>query len=176
MNVDINTELDFFSKYSYNKNNSICHYFYQHTGWFRRSWSWFLCYNFFWIMFENILYVFILDEDECKRKNNDCNDVNTNGFKKGVAGCRDSDGSYACVCSSGYTYNETTRVCTGKQNCIDTNISRNVIIYFLKLMSLSIFRCVLIETATHWPSWSVSTSLFVCLHLYEHHFYIYLNK
>ena len=63
------------------------------------------------------LSCFCLDEDECKRINNDCNDVNKKALKVGVASCRNTVGSYDCVCASGFTYNETTRACTGK-TCI----------------------------------------------------------
>ena len=65
---------------------------------------------------ENLIQ-FFLDEDECKRINNDCNDVNKKALKVGVASCKNTVGSYDCVCASGFTYNETTRACTGK-TCI----------------------------------------------------------
>lgn len=56
----------------------------------------------------------ITDENECNRVNNDCKDVNTKTWKQGVTGCKDTVGSYDCVCASGFTYNSTSRVCTGK--------------------------------------------------------------
>lgn len=54
------------------------------------------------------------DENECNRVINDCKDLNTKTLKQGVASCKDTVGSYDCVCASGFTYNSTSRVCTGE--------------------------------------------------------------
>ncbi|XP_056001709.1 uncharacterized protein LOC125655815 [Ostrea edulis] len=67
--------------------------------------------------------VYCVNENECNNVNNDCKDVNTKSFKVGVSGCRDTVGSYDCVCSSGFTYNSTNRACNDINECIssDTN-------------------------------------------------------
>nr|XP_022299294.1 uncharacterized protein LOC111108065 [Crassostrea virginica] len=64
---------------------------------------------------------YCIDENECNRANNDCNDVNKKALKVGVASCRNTVGSYDCVCASGFKYNETTRACTDVDECINSN-------------------------------------------------------
>lgn len=55
----------------------------------------------------------VVDENECIRINNDCNDVNISGFKVGVVSCKDMVGNYLCVCSSGFMYDSSVRICIG---------------------------------------------------------------
>lgn len=66
---------------------------------------------------QNLQHLFcycFTDENECNRVINDCKDLNTKTLKQGVASCKDTVGSYDCVCASGFTYNSTSRVCTGE--------------------------------------------------------------
>uniref|UniRef100_K1QGK1 Fibrillin-2 n=1 Tax=Magallana gigas TaxID=29159 RepID=K1QGK1_MAGGI len=60
---------------------------------------------------------YCVNENECNRVINDCKDLNTKTLKQGVASCKDTVGSYDCVCASGFTYNSTSRVCTDVDEC-----------------------------------------------------------
>ncbi|XP_062578222.1 mucin-like protein [Saccostrea cucullata] len=64
--------------------------------------------------------VYCTNENECTRTNNDCKDVNTNSFKVGVSGCKDTIGNYSCTCHSGFTYSTDTRTCTDINECSST--------------------------------------------------------
>ncbi|XP_065939071.1 uncharacterized protein [Magallana gigas] len=64
---------------------------------------------------------YCINENECTRTNNDCNDVNTRGLKVGVASCKDTVGNYSCVCSSGFTYDSSARTCTDVNECSSTS-------------------------------------------------------
>ncbi|XP_061167956.1 serine-rich adhesin for platelets-like [Saccostrea echinata] len=67
--------------------------------------------------------VYCVNDNECNHDNNDCKDINTKTFKVGVSGCRDTVGSYDCTCSSGFTYNSTTRICSDVNECDSSSLN-----------------------------------------------------
>lgn len=54
------------------------------------------------------LYFFFIDKDECMMSNNIC----------GYGTCENVPGSYRCVCAQGYKFDENTKKCVGKCNCV----------------------------------------------------------